>query len=215
MKITMKKMSVDSRTQFGRVAAATLVLTALAGCASPTVEAQWRSVELPAGYLRGARVLVSCETNDQTLQRICEERVAVELGLHGAAPVFAAPGTVAITPPGVADAQYLPAARSSGAKAVLSITLGPTSQSVSQGVSVGIGGFGFGRHSGGGIGVSAPIGGGQVSTGYSASGRVTDAVSGRLMWTARASAPPSSDLGTQMAELSKSVLDAAAGAGLF
>ena len=111
--------------------------------------------------------------------------------------------------------QYLPIARESGAKAVLSVTLGLSSQSVSQGFSVGIGGFGFGRHSAGGIGVSAPIGGGQISQGYSANGRVTDVASGRLMWTARASTPPSTDVNAQLADLSKSVLDAAASAGLF
>ena len=98
---------------------------------------------------------------------------------------------------------------------MFSVTVGLSSQSVSQGVSIGIGGFGFGRHSAGGIGVSAPIGGGQVSQGYAASGRVTDVASGRLMWTARASAPPSSNINEQFAELSKSVLDAAGSAGLF
>jgi hypothetical protein len=98
---------------------------------------------------------------------------------------------------------------------VFSVSVGLASQSVSPGFTVGIGGFGFGRHSAGGIGVSAPIGGGQVSQGYAANGRVTDAASGRLMWTARASSPPSSDVNQQIAELSKSVLDAAGAAGLF
>jgi hypothetical protein len=86
---------------------------------------------------------------------------------------------------------------------------------VSQGVTLSIGGFGFGRSSAGGVGVSAPIGGGQVSNGYSANGRVTDVASGRLMWTARASAPPSGDVNAQLADLSKTVLDAAGKAGLF
>jgi hypothetical protein len=35
------------------------------------------------------------------------------------------------------------------------------------------------------------------------------------MWTARASSPPSSDVNGQLAELSRSLLDAAGGAGLF
>jgi len=89
------------------------------------------------------------------------------------------------------------------------------SQTVSQGVSLGLGLGGFGRSLGGGVGVSAPIGGGQVSQGYAASGRVTDVASGRLMWTARASSPASSDVNQQFVELSKSMLDAAAAAGLF
>jgi len=63
--------------------------------------------------------------------------------------------------------------------------------------------------------VSVPVGGGQLSTGYSANGRVTDVATGRLMWSARANAPPSGDVNAQVAELSKAVLDAAVKAGLF
>lgn len=185
------------------------------GCATTQVDAQWRSVELPASYLRGATVLVACETPEVVLQRICEDRVSADLAARGARPLLAAPGTGGAAQPGVPDLQYLPTARSNGAKAVLSVTVGLNSQSVSQGLSIGIGGFGFGRSSAGGVGVSAPIGGGQVSQGYAANGRITDTSSGRLMWTARASAPPSNDINQQFTELSRSMLDAAAGAGLF
>ena len=138
-----------------------------------------------------------------------------DLSARGARPVLPAPGTVAAVQPGVADVQYLPAARENGAKAVLSVTVGLSSQAVSPGFSVSIGGFGFGRSSAAGVGVTAPIGGGDISSGYSANGRVTDVASGRLMWTARASTPPSKDVNAQLAELSKSVLDAAGNAGLF
>lgn len=202
-------------TSIRHVLVAVAVPWALAGCASTIVDTQWRNVELPPNYLRGATVMVSCETGDDVLRRICEERVTADLRLRGATPVLAAPGSVPPSQPGVADAQYLPAAASSGAKAVLSVTVGASSASVSPGVTLSIGGFGFGRSSGGGIGVSAPIGGGQVSNGYSANGRVTDVASGRLMWSARASAAPSGDVNSQLAELSKSVLDAAEKAGLF
>ncbi|MEP7299523.1 MAG: hypothetical protein ABI702_25350 [Burkholderiales bacterium] len=203
------------RTLIHRAAQAAVLPLAVAGCATTAVDAQWRNTELPPSYLRGATVLVSCETREAVLQRICEDRVSAELSAHGATPVFAAPGTVAAIQPGVADAHYLPAARDSGAKAVLSMTIGASSAAVSQGVTLSIGGFGFGRSSAGGVGVSAPIGGGQVSNGYSANGRVTDVASGRLMWTARASAPPSGDVNAQFADLSKAVLDAAGKAGLF
>ena len=202
-------------TSIRHVLVAVAVPWALAGCASTIVDTQWRNVELPPNYLRGATVMVSCETGDDVLRRICEERVTADLRLRGATPVLPAPGSVPPPQPGVADAQYLPAAASSGAKAVLSVTLGASSASVSPGVMLSIGGFGFGRSSGGGVGVSAPIGGGQVSNGYSANGRVTDVASGRLMWSARASAAPSGDVNSQLAELSKSVLDAAEKAGLF
>lgn len=197
------------------LAALAAAAAVLAGCASTVVDTQWRNADLPASYLRGATVLVSCETGDEALRRICEEQVSADLSARGARPVRPAPGTVAAIQPGSADAQYLPAARENGAKAVLAVSVGAASTAVSPGVMLSIGGFGFGRHSGGGVGVSAPIGGGQVSNGYAASGRVTDVASGRLMWTARASTPPSSDVNAQVAELSKTVLDAAGKAGLF
>lgn len=198
-----------------QAAATAAAASLLAGCAAPTLDAQWRSVDLPAHYLRGATVLVSCETSELVLQRICEEQLTAEVRARGATPWLSAPGTVAALQPGVADMQYLPAARGLGAKAVLGVTLGRSSQSVSPGFSIGIGGFGFGGHTAGGIGISAPIGGGRVSSGYSANGRVTDVASGRLMWTARASTPPSSDVGAQLADLSKTLLAAADKAGLF
>jgi hypothetical protein len=187
----------------------------LAGCASTAVDAQWRSTELPPGYLRGATVLVACETGEIVIKRICEDRVVADLGARGVRAVLATSSDTAVAPTGASDMQLVPAARSNGARALYSDGVGLASQSVSPGFTIGIGGFGFGRHSAGGIGVSAPFGGGQVSQGYAANGRVTDVASGRLMWTARASAPPSSDINNQLAELSRSVLDAAAGAGLF
>jgi hypothetical protein len=198
-----------------RAGVATLVAMSLFGCATSNVDAQWRSTEMPGAYLRGATVMVSCESGEAVLRRICEDRVMADLSARGVRPVLPEPGTVEAMRPGVADVQYLPAARASGAKAVFSVTVGVASQSVSPGMSVSIGGFGFGSHSAGGVGVSAPIGGGQVSAGYAANGRVTDVASGRLMWTARASTPPSSDANAQLAELSKAVLDAAGKAGLF
>lgn len=197
------------------VASAALVAMSVAGCASTNVDAQWRNVDLPPAYLLGATVLVSCETGEVVVKRICEDQIAADLSLRGAKPLLLAPGSLAPARPGAPDAQYLPVARENGAKAIFSVTIGLASQRVSQGFSIGIGGFGFGGGGGGGVGVSAPIGGGNVSNGYAANGRVTDATSGRLMWTARASAPPSGDVNGQIADLSKGLLDAAAKAGLF
>ncbi len=198
------------------LAAAALVAAGLAGCATTQVDAQWRSVELPAGYLRGATVLVSCETGEEVIKRICEDQLGADLRARGVRVLVAARGALpAAAPVGATDAHYLPLARENGAKAVFSVSVGLASQTVSQGVSLGIGLGGFGRGVGGGLGVSAPIGGGQVSQGYAANGRVTDVASGRLMWTARASSPPSSDVNQQISELSKSVLDAAGTASLF
>jgi hypothetical protein len=202
--------------KLARIAALALPAAFLiAGCADPIVDAQWRSIEMPPAYLRGATVLVNCDTGESVLKRICEDRLSADLAARGARPVVAPEFPPIGMQPGAADLQYLPAAKQSGAKAIVSLSVGLSSQSVSQGVQVGIGGFGFGRSSAGGVGISAPIGGGQVRSGYSVNGRVTDVASGRLMWTARASTPPSSDVNAQLADLSKSVLDAAGAAGLF
>src|SRR5205823_4069955 len=110
-------------------------------------------------------------------------------------------------PEGIASGD---AAHAAGARAVLTQRIVPYGSSVSPGFTVGLGGFGFGGgHFGGGVGVSAPIGGGQVTTGYAADTRLTDAGSGKLMWTAKASAPPSQDLQAQLTELTRAVFGAA------
>ena len=67
-----------------------------------------------------------------------------------------------------------------------------------------------------GFGVSAPLGGaGAVETGYGANASLTDVASGRLMWSARATAAPSTDVGQQLTTLATLLLDSARQAGLF
>jgi hypothetical protein len=204
-----------------RPLAAALVAASLAtligACAStPPYEAQWTDPQLGAqsGLLRGARVLVACDAYDLTIRQLCQDRLAGEVAARGATPVFVAPGTPIATDRSI-DPQLLPAAREAGARALLVVTIAPATADVSPGFSVGIGGFGFGRHGGVGVGVAAPIGGGRVTTGYSANGRVTDTGSGRIVWSARASAAPSSDLEAQLGELSRGVFAAADRSGLF
>ena len=62
-----------------------------------------------------------------------------------------------------------------------------------------------------------PLGGegGPVQTGYSANGALTDVAAGRLMWSAKATTPPSSDVNQQIATLARVVMDAARKAGMF
>jgi len=192
-----------------------LTALGLAGCASgPQLDAQWSDPQLGAGYLRGARVLVACDAAEIVVRQICQDQLASEVVARGATPVFAAP-TVAVVTDRAIDGQLLPAAREAGAKAIMVMTVAVAVNDVSPGFSIGIGGFGFGGHTGGGVGVSAPIGGGKVTSGYSANSRVTDVASGRLFWTAKATSSPSSDVNAQMADLSKAVLGAADKAGLF
>jgi len=194
-------------------AAAGLLL--FAGCASTALDVQWADAKLPPNLLRGARVMVACEAQDVAIQRLCQDRMAAGLAACGSAPVMPPESLSVQIAQSVIDPQMLQAARDAGASAVFGVTIGVSAQAVSPGMSISIGGFGFGGNSGGGIGVSAPIGGGRVNSGYSANGRVTDVASGRLLWTARVTAPPSSNVSTQLSELSAAVLAAADKAGMF
>lgn len=193
------------------------VAVLVAGCASgPQLAAQWADPQLgpKSAYLRASRVLVACDVADLTVRQLCQDRVAAEVSARGATPVFPGPETQIVTDRSI-DGQLLGAARSAGAKALVVLTLTPAITDVSPGFSVGIGGFGFGSRSGVGVGVAAPIGGGRVTMGYAANGRVSDVASGRLVWSASASTAPSSELEVQLGELAKTVFGAADASGLF
>ena len=210
----MKFLSRSRRLGAAALAAAGLLF--IAGCASTAVDASWRDAQLQPGYLRGAKLLVLCEAQELVLKRICQGRVGADLQARGALVVYPPEDLQVPIAQAQLDPQILAAARRAGAKAVYMVTVSVATQAVSSGVMLSIGGFGFGGGGGGvGVGVSAPVGGGQVSSGYTASGNVTDVASGRLVWLARATAPPSSDANAQMAELSKVVIGEAQKAGLF
>ena len=196
------------------IAATSVVL--LVGCAAtPQLDAQWSDPSLGPNFLRGARVLVACDAFEVVVRQICQDQLAAQVLARGATPVFLAPGFPVATDRSV-DPQLLPAAREAGAQAMMVMTVAVAVQDVSQPIQIGIGGFGFGGGGGSaGVGISAPVGGGRVTSGYSANGRLTDVPTGRLVWTAKATAPPSSDINAQMSDLSKLVLGAADRAGLF
>lgn len=202
------------------VQAAAVAAALLAGCASTRLDAQWSDPQVAPGSLRGARVMVACEAYDLVIKRICQDQMAAQVTARGGTAV-AAPDTTNQAPGRPLGAeQYLPAARSAGAKAVLTnyVTQADVSVSGPASVSFGIGGFGFGGGGGGvstGVGVSAPVGGGRTNVGYALSSSVTEASSGRLLLSAKASAPPSSDVTAQLSELTKSVFGAVDGAKLF
>ncbi len=190
----------------------------LAACATgPQLAAQWIDPQLgpQSAFLRDGRVLVACDVADLTVRQLCQDRLAAGVTARGATPVFLGADMQIATDRPI-DGQLLAAARSAGARAMMVLTLTPAVTQVSQGFQIGIGGFGYGGGGGGvGVGVSAPVGGGRVTMGYAANGRVTDAGTGRLVWSASASTSPSSDLGLQLDALSKTVLDAAQKSGLF
>ena len=196
--------------------AVALVALWLAGCASTQLDAQWADPQLVNGQpLRGARVLVVCESPDQVLRRVCIDAVSAELMTAGAVPVRAPDvGDAATSAPG-GPAPYVAAAKAANAKAVLVTAIAPNSSVAKPGFTLGVGLGGFGGNVGGGVGVSVPLGGTKVETGYAANTSITDVASGRLMWTARASEAASADVNAQVSALAKAVVAGAGKAGLY
>jgi hypothetical protein len=200
------------------VLVSTFALAALAGCASTRLDAQWSDPQLGASPLRGARVMVVCEAYDLAVKRICQDQMAAEVVARGGTAVPGPDEGAGAPVRPLNHDQYLGAARQANARAVLTHSVTPADVSASgSGMSIGIGGFGVGgsRNVGAGVGVSVPVGGQQTNTGYAMNSRVTDVGSGKLLWTAKASASPSSDIGAQLAELTKTVFGAADKAQLF
>ncbi len=197
----------------------TLFSLLLAGCAGSRINAQWSDPQFAGQPQRGAKVLVACQASEPTLRRICADRMAAKLAAMGAVPVLA-PDSSDAEAVAANEAALLQDARSAGATALWRTQLSPEVVAVAPGpsIGIGIGGFGGGYRSGGGVGfgVSAPLGGaGPAETGYAATGSLTDVASGRLMWSAKASAAPSSDVAQQLSTLATLLLDAARQAGLF
>lgn len=178
----------------------------LGGCASTRLDAQWSDPQLAAGSLRDARVMVVCESDDPTLQRLCQDEVSAELVARGATPIVAPDGT---------GPQTLEAARRAGARAVMTHHVTLAAAQPGPAVSIGLGAFRIGGGVSGGVGVTTPIGVGQTRASYALSSRLTAAESGRLLWTAAASSPPSPDVKRQLSELTKAVFEAADKAQLF
>lgn len=203
----------------GRAALAGVAALVVAGCASTTrIETQWSDPEFAGRSLQGRRVLVACDASDVAIRRACQQRLEAEVTAQGASAV-AGPELTHPSPGRQAAATHLlPAAREARADAVLAASVVPDSFVVDPGPSVGIGvgGFGGGRVGwGGGVGVSVPIGEPQRRTGYAASATLTDTASGRLMWSAKASAPANRDADEQAGELARAVVRSARDAGLF
>lgn len=197
--------------------AACAALYVLAGCASsPRTEAQWIDPSLngQTNFLRGEKVLIACDAFDSTLVRICQDELFNEVQKSGAIPVAVPEGTVLLNDRGL-DVQLFATAKSLGAKGVFTMTLTPATTNVGPGASLGIGGSSFGGGGGVGIGLGLPIGGRGDATGFAANGRVSDALSSRLLWTATVVAAPTSNINVQFSELSRSVVELARKAGLF
>jgi hypothetical protein len=198
-------------------------LALLVGCAQTQLGAQYADPQFPPQTLRGATVLVVCDAPEPAIRLICESQIAGQLTQLGARSLTDA--TLVNPTPGrePPPTQYLPAARAAGARAVFSTTLAPDYRQASplSSFSIGIGGWGGsgGYHGGsgvsGGVGVTMPVGALQGSTGMAAIGSVVDVASGRVMWSAKASVPPATDVTGQIAEAAKALVGAARQTGLF
>jgi hypothetical protein len=195
---------------------------ALAACASPGVDAQWTDPQLAGNPLAHGPVFVVCEAAEAVLGRLCMDRLSADLQARGATVVTAAEPSAAPAPGQPRnDSRHLAAARAAGASTVWAATVGPEPYSTQHysgtGVSIGLGGFSVGRGGGGvGVGVSVPVGGSTTAgPRYAADARVTDAASGRLLWTARAGSPPAGDTASQIGNLLQRLIAAAGAARLF
>ena len=189
----------------------------VAACATgPTNPTEWRDPALgtQSHLLKGSSVLVACDAPDIATRTICQQQLAADVRARGGVPVMA-PTDIAVLRDREFDPQLLAASRSANARTLLVMALTPVAINDGPAFSIGIGGFGFGRNSAIGGGVSAPIGSDRITTGFAASGRITDVASGKLLWTAREAPPPTGDLRGHMADLSAAVLDSAQRAGLF
>ncbi|HUP09080.1 MAG TPA: hypothetical protein VMU47_18105 [Caldimonas sp.] len=189
------------------------------GCATgPQLDAQWADPNATyPGYLRGARVLVACDAAELVVRQICQDHLASEVTARGGTAVEA-PRDMAYAPDRAIEAQLQPRAQAASAKALVVMTVAVALTEVNgSSFSFGIGGFGYGGGGGGmgvGVGGTVPTGS-MANAGYTVSGRITDATSGKLLWVAKATSPPSPDVNAQMSSLSRIVFDAAQKAGMF
>lgn len=209
-------MADKPRTRVGWSVPAALAALAVAGCASTRLDAQWSDPQRAPNALRNARVLVVCEAYDTAIKRICQDQMAAEVVARGGTAVQGPESGSGAPVRPLNNDQYLGAAREARATAVLTHSITTADVAPGSGVSIGIGAFGIGGGNvRGGAGVSLPIGGQHSNTGYALNSRVTEVASGKLLWTAKASASPSSDVGAQLAELTRAVFGAADKAQLF
>jgi hypothetical protein len=188
----------------------------LAGCAATTeVGAVWVDPQFKGRSFAGQRVWVACDAGEQqTLRRLCEDRLAEEVAATGGLAVREPDGAAALPD----MAAKLAAARRADAVAVLRGTVAQAVQAYNAGpqFSIGIGGFGGGSTSvGGGVGIALPAGAGSVNTGYALDLGITEVKTGALVWSARSTAPPSKDLNAQITELTRSTMAAARASGVL
>jgi hypothetical protein len=185
-------------------------------CATTRMDAQWTNPEYQGRNVRGASVLVACEAQDLTLQRICEDQLAAAVSARGAKPTLNSQLSPVATPAPTGNDPYIAAAKRVGARAIVRMTLSSGQPvAVDSGPSVGIGAGGGGGRIGGGLGISFPIGGARVSQAYGSETALIDPANGATMWSGRASSSTAQNATGQIAELAQTTLEALQGTGLL
>lgn len=188
---------------------------ALAACATTQMDAQWTNPDYSGRNVRGGSVLVACEAQDLTLQRICEDQLAAAVTARGAKPTLNSQLTPASGAPAGND-PYLAAAKRVGARAIVRMTLSagqPVAVDSGPAIGIGIGG-GSGRFGGGG-GISFPFGGARVSQAYASETALIDSSNGATMWSGRARSSTAQNPTAQITELTQTTVQALQGTGLL
>ena len=196
--------------------AAMLGASLLAACATPQMEGQWRDPQFGARSMQGKAVLVVCRGLDVTLERICEDRLAADAQAIGIRVVRAdLPREAAIVP--APNDALLGAARAVRAEAILAMwlerttpTVLPPGGSVGVGVAGGSGGWGG---SGGAIGITLPLGG--TGPALASGTTLTDAATGKLIWSGRARGSGAPSETAQVGELTRLTTGALKDSGLL
>jgi hypothetical protein len=192
----------------------------MAACATTQLEGAWTNPDYSGRTLRGAPVLVACEAQEPTLQRICEDQVAGQIAALGGTPTRNSQLTGGDAAPAAGSDPYMAAARRIGARAIVRTTLSPGAPVASQagptiGIGVGGGSGGYGGWGGGFGGISFPVGGTRVSNAYASETAMIDPANGAIMWSARATSTASQDATGQISELAKTAAAAIKQAGFY
>ena len=127
------------------------VAVLLSACATTRMDAQWSNPEYKGRSVKGASILVACEAQDLTLQRICEDQLAAAVSAQGAKATLNSQLSPAAGAPAGND-PYMAAAKRVGAQAIVRMTLGAgqpvavdSGPRIGIGVGGGSGGYGGGR----------------------------------------------------------------------
>src|SRR5829696_3050391 len=209
-------MTMNRKSRLALAAASAALF--LGACATTRMDAQWTNPEYQGRSVRGGSVLVACEAQELTLQRICEERLAAAVSAQGAKATLNS--QLAATPPSGND-PYLAAAKKVGARAIVRMTLSagaPVAVDGGPSIGIGVGGSSGGYRGGGsfgGVGIGIPIGGSRVSQAFASETALVDTSNGATMWSGRASSSTAQDVTGQITELTQTTVQALQGSGLL